>query len=155
MSNNEGQVQIKDVLHLYWNVPLMAVSNFHPEGDGEWEQCWLRKIPISGTEYELAHENGSSFFAFEDRIKLLLRPLSDIKEEDIIGWARFCGRESEITPIAITIAVKAVKKKGIEAFQVSEGDFHLVPLLVLYLLKQGFDLFNLIPRGLAIDSTNQ
>ena len=35
----------------------------------------------------------------------------------------------------------------------TNGDITGTPEAILYLLKQGFDLFNLIPEGIALDKT--
>jgi len=60
-------------------------------------------------------------------IKPLLRPLYDMNDDERLERDRFAGLE---TPY-----------------------YYHFPLETVWYLKQGFDLFNLIPEGLAIDKT--
>lgn len=66
--------------------------------------------------------------------KLLLRPLSDMTEQDM----RICELEDRGY-------TKSMLKENMELL--------LTPTMFLYLLKQGFDLFGLIDARLAIDKT--
>ena len=69
-----------------------------------------------------------------DRFKLILRPLSDTTEEE----------RKEIANIK---NLTAIGVKG----TVTRNELNA--MVTVYLLKQGFDLFNLITEGLAIDKT--
>ena len=73
---------------------------------------------------------------------LLLRPLSDLTEDEGFELSDTMGF---FTPDNFITAIKSGSKYVM--------DFRLSFELTQYLLKQGFDLFNLIPEGLAIDKT--
>jgi len=72
-------------------------------------------------------------------IKLLLRPLSDMTEEE----------KKEIS----FDAYKVMRKEQNPTANGTERAVTWAAKQTAYLLKQGFDLFNLIPEGLAIDKT--
>jgi len=134
--------QLKDVLHLY--TPFFFIDT---------EGIEHLVVSVYSNSLMCEDEDGNDYDIDVKDGKPKFRPLSSMTEEDVMGWARTCGREADLTPAAIHVAISFVKKKGIEAFQVNEGDFHLVPLFVCYLLKKGFDLFGLIDSGQAIDAT--
>ena len=74
--------------------------------------------------------------------KLLLRPLSDMTEDEGFALSDIMGF---FTPDNFISAIKSGSKYVM--------DFRLSFELTQYLLKQGFDLFGLIESGLAIDKT--
>jgi hypothetical protein len=87
--------------------------------------------------------------AFEDtdfEFKLLLRPLSDMTEEEAKCWYDFRGRYQITNPkCAIENVYRGLYSEGHNGMQVAE--------LTRHLLSKGFDIFDLIPAGLAIDRT--
>lgn len=87
---------------------------------------------VSKTCVHVEFEKSINGFFFDD-VKLLLRPLSDMTDKETIDVKK------HYDPV----------EKYIETgtFIVANGKLHA------YLLKQRFDLFNLIEDGLAIDKT--
>ena len=94
-----------------------------------------------------------------DEIKLRLRPPSDMTREEAIevmnlqfrSWAKpiYEGHSS------LCIDVKFPSDK-FNKFTYTQIEYdRLSPATFHYLLKQGFDLFNLIPAGLAVDKTKE
>lgn len=97
-------------------------------------------------------------------VKLVLRPLSDILNTEAHEvYKRYFGKEMAEDWSGDTGSVyfnpKQVRINSSHAIRIfngedwEQGDFMKVLSLAPYLLKQRFDLFNLIPEGLAIDAT--
>jgi hypothetical protein len=88
--------------------------------------------------------NMHHFFISDDHIKLMLRPLSDMSEDEeneIEGeWGNYGFGDHHLC--------NALKYETYYVKNIFE-----VPDLFLYLLKRGFDLFGLIDAELAIDKT--
>jgi hypothetical protein len=97
-------------------------------------------------------------------VKLILRPLSDMSEEEARhiyrsyfgkstaeDWSGDTGsayfRPKQITPN------KTHGLRIVEGEDYSSGDFMTVVGLMPYLLSRGFDLFGLIDSGLAVSKT--
>jgi len=117
---------IKDYLPYYIGQEVVYLSN----GEGI-----LSEISIDSTygmlcSVKLKGGKNQHLQTTVDKIKLRLRPLSDMTEEESDIVLSYDDDNNEF-PDSITNAAAA---------------FH-------YLLKQGFDLFGLIPDGLAIDKT--
>jgi hypothetical protein len=125
--------KIEDYLHLYLG-------------------CEVKVLDIDGQTFtdkvESVHDNksgkGFSIYEFGDcpfdnheeyyqRIMPILRPLSDMTEEERIE----CKAES-----TVRFAAHSMQYEKLEPDQ------------FIKLLSKGFDLFNLIPEGLAIDKTS-
>lgn len=152
--------ELKDYLHLYlgcevelnnggskvYNRKLVAVGGVDDE-----LYCKLR-LGKAG-KGQLVH----GIFLKEGRVKPLLRPLSDMTEEEMRGWALIAAPRENMTDDYIKKShedfLKQVSKKGLDAFEVNSGEFHLAFELTHYLLSLHFDLFGLIESGLAIDKT--
>lgn len=123
---------IKDYIHLYLGCECI---------DENGERGWFSGFDVCERDYSITmismryQGRDDDFAVFNDneecdRIKLLLRPLSDITEEE---------------------------KKEIEAMEQNNTSYPtmayaLAPHFV-YLLSRGFDIFGLIDAGLALDKT--
>lgn len=75
----------------------------------------------------------------ESAIVLFLRPLSDMTEEEM----QECGN----------MIYDFSDDPELNTWEWQYFQIGLAPEQLYYLLKKGFDLFNLIPEGLAIDKT--
>ena len=117
---------IKDYLHLYVGCTLRCDTGF---------VILMSVIPeiIPHTSFGIAVINGSESYRTNlGDYKPVLRPLSDMTEEEcnLLGWDyKYQGKI------------------------ISHRAENLSPEEVRILLKQGFDLFNLIESGLSIDKT--
>jgi len=94
-----------------------------------------------------------------EMVKPILRPLSDMTEEEakevvnrqFKSWSIpiYEGHSSLCIDVKFQIDVgNKFNHTQIDYDRISPDAFH-------YLLKQGFDLFNLIPAGLAVDKTKE
>ena len=78
-------------------------------------------------------------------------------EEDLRLWVKKCIElgfkdVEKATDEDFKYAAEQVRRYGLKGFDFSNHP-DLVPDSILFLIKQGFDLFNLIPEGLALDKT--
>lgn len=153
----------KDVAHLYKGVMMRTQMGDFPlmmYHDGNW---WLDTIAYG-------------LNAVEQDIKPLLRPLDSMTEEEVLtacklacksvyGDYRFSKWDVERSPYELCHWDVTNKRSGY-SFTVSsiDGDVLLYdgedidPVYIdsnyrFWYLKQGFDLFSLIPNGEAIDKT--
>ena len=134
--------ELKDYLHLY---PGCTVSTPY----GECKLLYF-KPHVDERQYNpVVVDRGDNVFAFKlDEVMLHLRPLSDMKVDEFheifeAGFAdSFCKNKIANISDSLWILHKTIGEIG---------DFDTVPKL----LAKGFDLFNLIPEGLAIDKTKK
>lgn len=140
--------KIEDYLHLYLGC----------------ECLWEDKEGDTGGRTELDHYSLSGFYEGDIKIKPLLRPLSDMTEEEARyifkyyfekdyteDWTGDTG-SAYFNPKRIT-PTKYHALRIIDGADYETGDFMKVIGLVPYLLSKHFDLFGLIESGLAIDKT--
>lgn len=120
----EIKKQIKDFLHLYFQQSCQWKYV-------DWERWNINPI----TAVELKSSFDASF-----EIKPILRPLSDMTEEERLY---LCQMFPEKTFTMVDYIIKNITTLTLNnSFEITR-----------YLLKQGFDLFGLIESGLAIDKT--
>lgn len=170
-------MEIKDYLHLYIgcevivdirrylgnstgkNVDLSSVRMRFDSinRSSDIDQCW-GVTKSDGIEYYNCFDELCRLydhFVHSSNLKPILRPLSNINANDLIALADIIRPENignhprleESFEDQVNGVVIAIEKIGLYrgpiAFQMTR-----------YLLKQGFDLFGLIPAGLAIDKTS-
>lgn len=117
-------MELKDYLHLYWGCDCICSLWDLPGGD------FITKI--GGLELQIPR-----------RVKkLILRPLSDMTEEEKQSYRRFMRAFS-------TNNILPVIKSG---HLINEHHSRASVEATVWLLRQGFDLFGLIDAGLAIDA---
>lgn len=94
-------------------------------------------------------------------VKPILRPLSDMTEEEAVEVAKLSEWEPHFRDVKVerTQYGDLVVRwdgclEGGEVFNATGAEFYCQEQFH-YLLSRGFDLFNLIESGLAIDSTKQ
>jgi len=118
--------EIKDYLHLYLGCEVMLPDGF------------INKMVISSDD---THKEISLWLAILTKCKLILRPLSDMTQEEAIEVWRLCHPTDIQT----------------KAYQVIDYYRHNINFYEsiewLFLLSKHFDLFGLIEAGLAIDKT--
>jgi hypothetical protein len=135
--------EIKDYLHLYLGCECKdnvtgQVRKLHTV------YMDLNQRPV----YELQNIDVVTTF-YSEEFKPILRPLSDMTEEEINEcWKILEWSEMITTP---SYRRNALNEEFLDSDEGREcGWFSFIKILP-YLLKQSFDLFNLIPEGLAID----
>ena len=163
---------IKDYLHLY-GIGFEVVFD-----NKTWKISAFRKELV---ELERNKDGGSlnpfgsivRNQAYYSELIVPLRPLSDMTEDELVAIATMCYEKifndephfykKELVPNGSYIGLKweerefryglSVNNDGV-VFLVN-GDFMSIPIfeIVVYLLSKGFDLFELIKEGLAIDKT--
>lgn len=101
------------------------------------QECIHQSKPIIGNRFVLTIET-----LLEAKVcdcKLLLRPLMSITEDEkLVLFKLLYGEEDAYSAIRLKFALKTDS---------------LNPESFKYLLSKGFDIFNLIPEGLALDTT--
>lgn len=142
---------IKDYLHLYLGCEVFVQKKQGNESlvkgricevtngsnHGDWIRVQFEHV-VKFMYYNLDERSSNfhTFFIGEDHIKPILRPLSDMMEEERaeFGWQDDADFEE-------------LFKDG----QISKNTYNawMFPIL----LSKGFDLFGLIEAGLAIDKT--
>lgn len=136
--------KIEDYLHLYLGCTVWDSYN---DRKGKLVKVSTVGVGVLGT---------SVVWEFEfSEIKLILRPLSDITNEEVKEFAnweagmtlvKFKSDELMLELQYLNIGERETTFYHYYWRQISARQFH-------YLLSKGFDLFNLIPEGLAIDKT--
>lgn len=138
---------IQDYLHLYIGAECLWE---HIEGN------------FGGREIIDGHMIESHKATKNAIIRPLLRPLSDMKEEDVKEWSDV---NITHTPYCVELDSKDPDGEFTEVYpdgsilskSKDDGDIRPIDggLLFRLLLSKHFDLFGLIPAGLAIDKTQQ
>jgi hypothetical protein len=148
-SKTRSMKDIKDFIHLYLGcevdvqksignlkVPLRGriceVSRQSNHSDWvkvQFDQC----VTILNNRFEGITSNFHTFFINHDYIKPMLRPLSDMTEEETSYWNKL----KRYNPVNDKVTLYQ---------EHNEAQF-------IWLLSRSFDLFELIPAGLAIDKT--
>jgi hypothetical protein len=156
---------IKDHLHLYLGCD---VAREHVESRSKKFFEYGRLVGASNSEVEKGKtvaiiDVGLDHFHewYIEETKPILRPLSDMTEQE--AW-EFVGGKSD--HLYDDLKIDKIDKTGISiSYVINAGDegsfpqshkfdfFALGPEQFKHLLSRGFDLFNLIPEGLAIDKT--
>ena len=117
---------IKDYLHLYLGCEILT-------GTGNVTLIAVQKEVIPCTNFRIIVLNGNVVHEVSGRdFKPLLRPLSDMTEDE----------DDKIDSLMPSPSYRD---------NINENYWNVKQFL--YLLSKGFDLFNLIPEGLAIDKT--
>lgn len=127
--------QLKDYLHLYLGCDLWT-------GTGRVKLIAIQAECIPNTDFTVYCLNGNIIHrcTMDENTKPLLRPLSSMTEEEgKILDAMAQQQHDNFTEIPNCKFFTGIRTKSADAF--------------LYMLSRSFDLFNLIPDGLAIDST--
>lgn len=117
---------IKDYLHLYLGSEFLSDYPTNPTSP---------QILTGHTFEQIVHCTNDGLCWNPKYIKLLLRPLSDMTEEE--------------RTTVIDINVQMLKQNSLTGSMKYDGHS------CAYLLSKGFDLFGLIEAGLAIDKTKQ
>lgn len=141
-------MKLQDVLHFYLGAKVKAQ-------DGEMIYT-LSGIDRKGNA--LFYDGFGNEMWLSPGWKLMLRKLDSMTEQEAIE----CAKLSEWEPDFVNPVVKRTKYNdlvvewadGHEKQNVT-GDLFWCPEQVVYLCAKGFDIFNLIPMGQAIDATIQ
>jgi hypothetical protein len=157
---------IKDYLHLYLGCDVETTVKgkyVHPYGsvgisvvDADSYENLIRHLKFK----EAYQKDGYNDYDWVS-VKPILRPLSDMTEEE--AWEFVGGKSDQLYD---DLKIDKIDKTGIViSYVINAGDegsfpqshkfdfFALGPEQLRRLLSRGFDLFNLIPEGLAIDKT--
>lgn len=143
---------IKDYLHLYLGCEVEVrkkdrdkkwLRGFISEisrgsNHGDWVEVNFKEIvTVLNQEWEERSSNFHNYFIGYDEIKPILRPLSDMTEEE----KKWLNEHEKLKDEFIGLST--------EVYFLIEWQAEKIR----YLLCKGFDLFNLIPEGLALDKT--
>lgn len=140
---------IKDYLHLYLGCECIVKEPGESAFKSVLEGIQRGKF--------LLKEYGHLLLWEAAEIKPILRPLSDMTEEELIEQEnifKIYEPDFEVTPDMRKNAWEKIKNDGIMAVEFSEDNNPLMVFeLFRYFLSKHFDLFGLIESGLAIDKT--
>lgn len=139
---------IKDYLHLYLQSEATFSKEFIDDGGS-----WTVPVKITPHRYRMAMDDASV-----SCIKLYLRPLSDMTEEEgnqflhnhefvSYAWTNCVSTSRHCVRYDFTYHSSNRVRQGSLRFD------ELEPKDFTWLLSKGFDLFGLIEAGLAIDKT--
>ncbi len=113
-----------------------------------WCMVTWKKDMAQGDEDFTQHDKETEI----KHVKPHLRPLSSMTEEELVETLRIFEPTMELEKDRIKGAHKSIKRDGIKAMIGNEDyDMSKYAVLIHYLLSRHFDLFNLIPEGLAIN----
>lgn len=146
--------EIKDYLHLYLGCRVIVEDKLM----GTLEGVSTPNAGCSGDNPLIFFDDGEvSTGDFEiETVKPILRPLSDMKKEETLAAFHMSYQDAkyqfdEFQKVDNNdFGWRARNQNGMECFMPANS---FKPDVLLYLLKQGFDLFGLIESGLAIDKT--
>jgi hypothetical protein len=153
---------IKDYLHLYLGCEIYI---FPPKtATNGWLKTQVERIEDLGWKYILSIENINK--TIKDGYCPILRPLSDMTEEERIWWFNNMRKPNETLDESVwTTELNGepceahwslwCKEKlfGCRHAYVIDIQHHVKPDEFIWLLSKHFDLFGLIEAGLAIDKT--
>lgn len=155
MSNEK---KLQDFLHLYLSGNAQVeydgrIGNiftyYHPAGKFNTDQVWICSLEEDGNPE-------MSCSAPVDKVKLLLRPLSSMTEEEITELFLLKGMTKPDKVTRTEIKDRFLQIEYIHSGVYGSDYQHIItmyPDQFAYLLSKSFDLFGLIDAGLAIDST--
>ncbi len=126
--------KIEDYLHLYVGADVaLAVEDF------DYSEKLVGIHPVTeGVRYLTADRTGAISYRKSENIKPLLRPLSDMTEEERYK----CQYNAQC------FFLKETGPLDTDSLSIEQA-----AIVTNYLIKQGFDLFELIEAGLAMDKT--
>ena len=148
---------IKDYLHLYLGCEVdtnIQGQYVHPYGNVSLEKLTAENLFRILDTLDRDVKNKETWDEDSDHYcKPLLRPLSDMTEEEREEFKNLCGLEKEDLDCLTEFNDRFFDGQGS-----SFGTAHLTNILqwavgVKYLLSKRFDLFGLIDAGNAIDKT--
>jgi hypothetical protein len=170
--------RINDYLHLYLGHDVQVRKKNDSDRDylvgricevtrksnhGDWIRVWFDDChKVTYNTFDEHTSNSHSFFMGEDEIRLVLRPLSEITDEEIrrlIHWDKIVN---EYATVSFSRKIVNDKLVGIDinfSILTDEGEqvmdwaleFHLLNAYDwAILMSMGLDVFHLIERGLAI-----
>lgn len=167
---------LKDYIHLYIGCEVACYSDKlraskelerYATLDGVVYESWRKSPPIKVSCIPEGFKNRYHYSYDVDEIKLLLRPLSDMTEEEKVEFIHLKFRSimgnidrTFVTKIHPTESPNIISfsfyksvgcgaEAGSRTYYINQSD----PEQFQYLLSRGFDLFGLIEAGLAIDKT--
>ena len=168
--------KIQDYLHLYLMADVLIQAKRKNDSEyvigrmceitrnsnhGDWVEVWFNDvITVTSNIWETSSSNCHWFFFSEDHIKPILRSLSDMTPEEARQMAALSEWHEHFREVSVDrskfgdlIVTWQGANESREMFNAT-GEMFYCSEQFLWLLRKGFDLFNLIPDGLAIDKTS-
>lgn len=141
------KTELKDVVHFYLGCECVDGAGSVGKIDTCGFDGYIRTTPLN---------KHIKVKAFLSGVKPILRPLSDMTEEEGRQYATYYGIDGYLS-VTITEENGYVKisigNSGHMASLFPLGQYGQKPETLVYLLSKGFDLFGLIESGQAIDKT--
>ncbi len=147
-----GNIVKKDIsnyLHLYLGQEGMTIKPYTEEK--------VRIIEVHQGGFMRVVGKYSPAVMSTNFIKLILRPLSDMKEEEFEEFRTITGYPSHTATFegaeGTLIKYRYGNKSTVKGFKTSINTKSMRPEMFLYLISRGYDLFSLIQENLAVDKT--
>lgn len=149
--------KIEDYLHLYLGCKVYIKGEITKGmfDDGQEVDIIGTLSSVSGNYWGIDTEHGS-IGTDKAIFKLLLRPLTDITEEEMFAFFLiYCPKEQLVEDNSresmwVGYFGKTEAKERVK-IKLLKNIISLTPIETVYLVSKGFDLFGLIESGLAID----
>lgn len=148
--------KIEDYLHLYLGCEIQYWFEFKTQEGGEFRKgitIGVDKTCVSFAPITIHGEHSAT--SIERRnftlIKPLLRPLSDMKMDELIDFVKIDKAEHDLPYSEFEEVLSEIKAEGMAAFEWNDAPADKVFEHVRYLLSRHFDLFGLIEAGLALN----
>jgi hypothetical protein len=140
--------KIEDYAHLYLGCPVLLESEMYGVG-GKPDKIHERLVVIDKHGCE-----GEKHILYEGDFKLILRPLSDMTEEEALEVVRITRPNAELVKYkeGCWWSFRDPNDGTIYKWRKHPLEY-LTPEQTRILLSKGFDLFGLIEAGLALDKT--
>lgn len=155
--------ELSDYINLYFGCDVVGTYN-----DASGSRGILTGVTNGGTECEIQFYEEDGFNVSESpefndtkEVKLILRPLIDMTPQEAGDYAEFYNNGKKI-PDQAEVEIKPHESGSVHvSIQLDGNGISLFPggphgdrsEAFRYLLSRGFDLFGLIPEGMAIDKT--
>jgi len=150
--NKTMEKKLKDYLHLYMGCECLLKME---ENNKKLNIRVLRSLPFLFGELH-AEFGGNTGFPICD-VKPILRPLSDMTEEEFEGLREITGYPNHNATFEGAegkhIRYRYGKKSTVNGFKTSLNTDQMRPDMLVFLLSKHFDLLGLIESGLAADKT--
>lgn len=169
-------MKFSEVAHLYLGCTCsVSASEYYESGVGKLVRVDIEDGNTVVISANTLHDRTKYCVEADiDDVKPLLRPLSDMTEEEAIQVAEICFPKRQMPTKRVFRNLGHLKQVSIEggkrfevALSINTGRFKIsygsagytaadnIAEATLYLLNQGFDLFRLLENGEALDGTKE
>lgn len=140
-------MKLQDYAQYY--IGCRCLDTWFPEGHEHYNNNWILTGYVQDMEKSYCLENKLNN-TWTDLIKLILRKINDITEDEFVHAIKLFDPEESVDEIIKNYRPFTIL--GMEGMVIERGQFQDAMQVVHYLISIGIDMFGLIDAGLAIDS---